>query len=89
RAQGLDVVVGVVETHKRQEIAAMLKELDSLPLQSIDYRGKQLLEFDLDAALRRNPGLILVDEMAHTNIPGLRHIKRWQDIKELLDRGID
>jgi two-component system sensor histidine kinase KdpD len=60
-----------------------------LPKQSVEYRGKQLFEFDLDAALNRNPGLILIDEMAHTNVPGLRHDKRWQDIKEIIDRGID
>jgi len=89
RNQGLDVVVGVVESHGRQEIIALLKNVDILPLQEIDYRGRKLSEFDLDAALKRNPALILIDEMAHTNIPGLRHAKRWQDIKELLDRGID
>ena len=60
-----------------------------LPRQVVEYHGKQILEFDLDAALKRNPALILMDEMAHTNAPGLRHKKRWQDIKELLDRGID
>ncbi len=89
RAQGLDVVVGVVESHGRTEIEALLEKLEILPKKTIDYRGKQLVEFDLDAALKRNPGLILMDEMAHTNAPGLRHTKRWQDIKELLDCGID
>src|SRR5579885_3179780 len=81
RAQGLDVVVGVVESHGRTEIEALLEKLEILPKKTIDYRGKQLVEFDLDAALKRNPGLILMDEMAHTNAPGLRHTKRWQDIK--------
>src|SRR5579872_4702259 len=89
RSQGLDVVVGVVESHGRAEIENLIKQLDVLPRQKIDYHGKQLTEFNLDAALKRNPGLILMDEMAHTNAPGLRHEKRWQDIKELLDRGID
>lgn len=89
RAQGLDVMVGVVESHGRQEIEALLKNLEILPKQVVDYRDKVLLEFDLDAALKRHPALILMDEMAHTNAPGLRHEKRWQDIKEILDRGID
>ena len=89
QAKGLDVVVGVVESHGRGEIESMLKDFEVLPRQIIDYRGKQLLEFDFDAALKRHPGLILIDEMAHTNASNLRHAKRWQDIKEFLDRGID
>ncbi len=89
RAQELDVVVGLVETHGRREIESLLKDIEILPRQMIDYRGQQLSEFDLDAALKRRPGLILIDEMAHTNAPGSRHTKRWQDIKEILDRGID
>lgn len=87
--QGLDVVVGVAETHGRVEIESLLTKLDILPRLTVDYRGHRLLEFDLDAVLKRNPGLVLIDEMAHTNAPGLRHSKRWQDIKEILDRGID
>lgn len=89
RAQGLDVVVGIVETHNRKEIETLLKDLEILPRLKVNYHGNELTEFDLDAALKRNPGLILIDEMAHTNIPDLRHAKRWQDIKELLDRQID
>lgn len=89
RAQGVDVIVGVVETHGRKEISALLQNFEVLPKKWVFYREKKLLEFDLDGALQRNPGLILMDEMAHTNIPGLRHEKRWQDIKELLDRGIN
>jgi len=89
RTQGLDVVIGIVESHGREEINSLIKNFEVLPRQQVEYRGKQLTEFDLDAALKRNPGLILVDEMAHTNIPDLRHAKRWQDIKEILDRGID
>jgi two-component system sensor histidine kinase KdpD len=89
REQGLDVVAGVVESHGRTEIDSMLQRFEILPARIVDYHGKPLLEFDLDEALRRRPSLILIDEMAHTNIPGLRHAKRWQDIKELIDRGID
>ncbi len=89
QAHGLEVVVGVAESHQRQDIEALLAKLTILPRQTIDYHGKQLFEFDLDAALKCNPQLILIDEMAHTNAPELRHAKRWQDIQELLDRGID
>jgi two-component system sensor histidine kinase KdpD len=87
--KGLDLIVGVVESHGRSEIEERLKNFVLLPKITIDYHGKQLKEFDLDSALKRNPGLILMDEMAHTNVSGVRHKKRWQDIKELLDRGID
>lgn len=89
RKESLDVVIGVVESHGREEIERLLKDLEILPKQTVDYRNKKLTEFDLDAALKRKPALILIDEMAHTNVPGLRHTKRWQDIRELLDRGID
>lgn len=89
RAKHLDVVVGIVESHGRKTIESMLSEFEIIPRQMIEYRGNTYGEFDLDAALKRNPGLILVDEMAHTNADGLRHEKRWQDIKELLDSGID
>ncbi|NNM59406.1 MAG: sensor histidine kinase KdpD [Legionellales bacterium] len=88
-AQGLDIVIGVVESHGRKEIESLLNHFEILPLKKVEYRGKELHEFDLDAALQRQAGLILIDEMAHTNIPGLRHQKRWQDIKELLDCGLD
>ncbi len=89
RAQGVDVVIGVVESHGRAEIDGLIKDFDILPRLMVEYHDHQLTEFDLDAALKRDPGLILIDEMAHTNAPGLRHEKRWQDIKELLDRGIN
>lgn len=89
RQQGLDVVVGVVESHGRKDTEDLLQNLEKLPKTTIEYRGMQMEEFDLDAALKRNPGLILMDEMAHSNVEGVRHAKRWQDIKELLDRGID
>ncbi|WP_396328781.1 DUF4118 domain-containing protein [Burkholderia anthina] len=86
---GVDVVVGIVETHGRSETAALLDGLDVLPLARIDYRGRSLAEFDLDGALARAPQLILVDELAHSNVQGARHLKRWQDVYELLDAGID
>ena len=86
--EGVDVVVGVVETHGRPETAALLEDLPTLPKRALEYRGIALQEFDLDAALARRPGLLLVDELAHTNAPGSRHTKRWQDVEELLDAGI-
>lgn len=87
--QGIDVVAGIVETHGRRDTAGLLQGLDTLALKQVEYRGHILNEFDLDAALARRPGLILVDELAHSNAPGSRHAKRWQDIQELLAAGID
>jgi two-component system, OmpR family, sensor histidine kinase KdpD len=89
KGEGRDVVVGLVETHGREETAALLADLDVLRSKSVVYRLRQLSEFDLDAALERRPELILVDELAHTNVQGQRHPKRWQDIEELLAAGID
>jgi two-component system sensor histidine kinase KdpD len=89
RAEGVDVVVGLVETHGRKETGALLKGLSVLPRAPIAYREHQLMEFDLDGALARRPGLLLVDEYAHSNAPGARHPKRWQDIEELLAAGVD
>ncbi len=89
RAENLDVVIGLVETHGRKETLALINGLEILPTRKIGYKGKLLEEFDLDAALKRRPSIILVDELAHSNIPGSRHPKRWQDIQELLDAGID
>lgn len=95
RTEGADVVVGYVETHGRVETEALLGAptlrgmLQSLPRRVVEYRGTMLQEFDLDAALARRPQLILVDELAHTNAPGSRHPKRWQDVLELLDAGIN
>lgn len=88
-AQGTDLVVGLVETHGRQETAELLSGLEVLPLRTVEYRGHGLKEFDLDAALARRPAVILVDELAHTNVQGSRHPKRWQDVEELLAAGID
>lgn len=89
RAQGLDVLIGVVETHGRNETAALLEGLATLPQKRIQHRGRLIHEFDLDAALARHPALILMDELAHSNAHGSRHPKRWQDVEELLDAGID
>src|SRR5579862_2921859 len=83
------VAAGIVETHGRKETALMLLGLDILPRKSIEYQNVKLEEFDLDAALARKPQVVLVDELAHTNAPGCRHAKRWQDVEELLDAGIN
>jgi len=84
-----DVVAGLVETHGRRETEQLAEGIETLPRKSLVYRNQIMKEFDLDAALTRHPGLLLVDEYAHTNVPGSRHPKRWQDIDELLDAGID
>jgi two-component system sensor histidine kinase KdpD len=89
KKEGVDVVIGIVETHKRPETEVLLEGLEIIPLKSISYRDIEIREFDLEAALKRRPALILVDELAHSNAPGTRHPKRWQDIEELLDSGID
>ena len=89
RSEGLDILVGVVETHGRSETAGLLEGLEILPRKELAYSGQFLPEFDLDAALLRRPNLILMDELAHTNVLGSRHAKRWQDVMELLDAGID
>jgi len=88
REEGVDIVAGLVETHGRSETDALLEGLEILPRRPFYYKGKTLHEFDLDAALARNPSIILVDELAHTNVPGARHKKRWQDVRELLCAGI-
>jgi two-component system sensor histidine kinase KdpD len=86
---GRDVVVALVETHGRSETAGLLASLEQLPRKTIDYRGQALAEMDIDAVLARRPQLALIDEFAHTNAPGSRHPKRWQDVLEVLDAGID
>src|SRR5713101_4564198 len=88
RAEGVEVVVGWVDTHRRAETEALLQGLELLPRRPVAYRDTTLDAFDLDAALARQPTLLLVDELAHTNAPGARHPKRWQDVEELLDAGI-
>ncbi|BCR24707.1 sensor histidine kinase [Aquipseudomonas alcaligenes] len=87
--QGIDLRVGVVETHGRAETEAMLTGLPQQPLRHLEYRGVALAEMDLDGLLANPPKLVLVDELAHSNAPGSRHAKRWQDVQELLDAGID
>jgi len=89
REQHIDVVIGIVETHGRAETGALVVGLDRLPLKQVSYRDRTLKEFDLDGALERKPQLILMDELAHSNVPGSRHPKRWQDVEELLEAGID
>ncbi len=89
RAEGIDVVVGYIEPHSRPETAALLGGLEVIPPLLVEYRGTQLRDFDLDAALKRHPTLILVDELAHTNAEGLRHTKRWQDVLELIEAGVN
>lgn len=88
-AAGLDVAVGLVETHGRQETEALLDGLEVLPRRRVEHRDRAILEFDLDGALQRRPKLLLVDEYAHSNAPGSRHPKRFQDVEELLRAGID
>jgi two-component system sensor histidine kinase KdpD len=89
RDDGTDVVIGVVETHGRAETAALIDGLEVLPRKKLTYRGIELEELDVDAAIARKPQLVLVDELAHTNAPGVRHPKRWQDVMDLLEAGID
>ena len=88
-ADGEDIAIGVVETHGRSETEALVVGLEVLPRQQLPYQGLHLSEFDLDAALKRHPSIILMDELAHSNVQGARHGKRWQDVMDLLDAGID
>jgi two-component system sensor histidine kinase KdpD len=89
RSQGEDVVVGFVETHGRKLTEQAIGSLEVIPRIEVDYRGKVMEDMDLDAVLARHPQVVLVDELAHTNVPGLRHEKRYQDVDEILDAGID
>ena len=89
KLDGVDVVIGLVETHGRKETEALVEGLEILPRRRIEYRGRIIEEFDIDAALARKPKLIVVDELAHTNAPDSRHPKRWQDVEELLGAGVD
>lgn len=89
RKEGVEVVIGCVETHGRSETEALTVGLEKLPLREIEYRGTKLYELDLEAALARRPKILLLDELAHTNAPGSVHKKRWQDLMDLLDAGID
>jgi len=89
RREGVDAVVAVVETHGRAETARLLRGLETVPRREMSYRGRSFAEMDLDALLARRPKLALVDELAHANVPGSRHPKRWQDVEEVLAAGID
>src|SRR5690242_20543539 len=89
RLEGVDAVIGVVETHGRVETDLLTKGLETVPKKRIPYKGRVLFEMDLDAVLQRRPRLVLVDELAHTNGPGSRHPKRYQDVEEMLAAGID
>ena len=89
KAAGVDVVAGYIEPHTRPETQALLQGLEQLPAMSVPCKGTEQKEFDLDAALARHPQLILVDELAHTNAEGCRHVKRYQDVQELLRAGIN
>ncbi len=89
RRQGLDVVIGFIETHGRSETQALVEGLPQVPRRLTQYQGKALEEMDLDSLLARRPAVALVDELAHRNVPGSRHERRWQDVEELLDAGID
>jgi two-component system sensor histidine kinase KdpD len=88
RKRGLDVVVGLVETYGRRETEAQVRDLEVIPRRRIEYRGVTMEEMDVDAVLQRKPQVCLVDELAHTNVPGSRHAKRYQDVLEILDAGI-
>lgn len=87
--QGVDVLIGIVETHGRSETLALLEGLPQLPRRKVEYQGRMLEEMDPDGLLARKPAVALVDELAHRNAPGSRHERRWQDVEELLDAGID
>lgn len=89
KQSGSDVVVGVAETHGREETQSLLNGLETIPKKAFEHRGITLEEMDLDAILKRRPKLVLIDELAHTNVPGSRHSKRWQDVMEVLNGGID
>ena len=88
-AENIDIVIGIIETHGREETKELVNGLEVLPLKHLDYKGKVLYEFDIDTAIKRRPNIIVIDELAHSNVPGSRHPKRWQDINELLELGIN
>ena len=89
RRRGIDVVIGFVETHARAETEAQIGDLEVVPRQLVEYRGVTLAEMDVDAIIARHPGVAIVDELAHTNVPGAKHQKRWEDVLELVDAGIN
>ncbi|HEV2135947.1 MAG TPA: histidine kinase, partial [Terracidiphilus sp.] len=87
--QGIDVVIGLVETHGRKETEAQIRDLEVIPQRVMEYRGVKLKDMDVEAILARHPHTVIVDELAHTNIPGSKNRKRYEDVLELLDAGID
>ncbi|HEY6074196.1 MAG TPA: sensor histidine kinase KdpD, partial [Anaerolineales bacterium] len=89
KEQGVDVAVGTIETHQRAETEELLEGLEVLPRRQVEYHNVMLQELDVDAILKRNPALVLIDEFAHSNPPGSRHPKRYQDVQEILEAGID
>src|SRR5262245_14691744 len=89
KTRGTDVVIGLYETHGRAATAEQVHDLEVIPRKKIEYRGSTFEEMDVDAVLARRPERALIDELAHTNVPGSRNPKRWQDVEELLDAGID
>lgn len=89
RVRGEDVVIGVIETHGRKGVEELVEQLDAIPRKKIEYKGTLFEEMDVDAILARRPAVVLVDELAHTNIPGSKHRKRYEDVKELVDAKID
>jgi two-component system, OmpR family, sensor histidine kinase KdpD len=89
KTKGVDVVIGVIDTHGREDTARLMIGLEQIPLRKVDYKGLPLLDLDMDAVLHRQPELVLVDELAHENAPGGHHERRWQDVEELLDKGIN
>src|SRR5690349_13305941 len=89
RQRGTDVVIGYVEPHERPKTIAQIRDLEVVPRRRLEYRGQTFEEMDVDAVIARKPAVVLVDELAHTNVPGSKNEKRWQDIEALLDAGID
>jgi two-component system sensor histidine kinase KdpD len=89
KRRDIDVVIGFVETHKREETEAQLRDIEVIPRQHVEYRGVTLEEMDVDAIIARHPQVVVVDELAHSNVPGVRHRKRWEDVQELLDEGVN
>src|SRR5206468_1008440 len=89
RASGLDVVIGFVETYDRRDTQAQLKDLEVVPRRKVEYRGTTMEEMDVDAIVARAPKVCVVDELAHTNVPGSRHAKRYEDVLELLEADIN
>src|SRR5436305_7216644 len=88
-SRGKDVVIGMVVTHDRPRTIGQIRDLPIIPPTTIEYRGASFEELDVDAVIARKPQVVLVDELAHTNIPGSKHAKRWEDVEEILDNGID